>query len=125
MAEFDNILRVKYFGFSSFGNSLAKYFFNCEDAEDYDEDGIKESCQYADANGNENKEAYEITDLSAVQSENYIVNFPFYVQAEGGARVLLQAATTSRREVNRYEIGEDFLSFDFFCILYLSFNIRI
>lgn len=105
-AQYDNILPIKYFGFSSYGNSLARYWFNCEDEENYDEDGVKESCQYADAKGIEYKETYGITDISGAQSESYIVNFPFYVQADGDARVLFKAEPTSRREANTYEIGE-------------------
>ncbi|XP_031619784.1 uncharacterized protein LOC116338571 [Contarinia nasturtii] len=104
VAEDKNVLPVKYFGFASYDNSLAKFFYNCEGENAYQEEDIKKLCRYADATENEYKEFYKITDLTGVRSEGYIINFPFYIQAERDAHVLLTAVPMANREANEYEI---------------------
>lgn len=99
-----NVLPVKYFGFASYDNSLAKFFYNCEGENAYQEEDIKKLCRYAEATENEYKEFYKITDLTGIRTEGYIVNFPFYIQAERDAHVLLTTVPMANREANEYEI---------------------
>lgn len=98
------VLPVKYFGFASYDNSLAKFFYNCEGENAYQEDDIKKLCRYADAMENEYNEFHKITDITGIRSEGYIVNFPFYIQGERDAHVLLTAEPKANREANEYEI---------------------
>lgn len=104
IAEDKNVLPIKYFGFASYDNSLAKFFYNCEGENAYQEDDIKKLCRYADATENEYKDFHKITDITGIRSEGYIINFPFYIQAERDAHVLLTAVPMANRETNEYEI---------------------
>lgn len=98
------MLPIKYFGFASYDNSLAKFFYNCEGENAYQEDDIKKLCRYADAMENEYNEFYKITDITGIRSEGYIINFPFYIQAERDAHILLTTVPMANREANEYEI---------------------
>lgn len=104
VAQDKEVLPVKYFGFASYDNSLAKFFYNCEGDNAYQEDDIKKLCRYADATENEYNEFFKITDITGIRSEGYIINFPFYIQAERDAHVLLTAKPEANREANEYEI---------------------
>lgn len=98
------VLPVKYFGFASYDNSLAKFFYNCEGENAYQEEDIKKLCRYADATENEYNVFHKITDITAIRTEGYIVNFPFYIQGERDAHVLFTTEPKANRDANEYEI---------------------
>lgn len=104
VAEDKNVIPVKYFGFASYDNSLAKFFYNCEGENAYQEDDIKKLCRYAEATENEYNEFHKITDIQGIRGDGYIINFPFYIQAERDAHVLLTTVPMANREANEYEI---------------------
>lgn len=104
IAADDEPLPIKYFGFASYDNSLAKFFYNCEGENAYGEADIKDLCRYAEARENEYKEFFKITDITGVRSEGYIINFPFYIRAERDAHVLLTKGPMANREDFEYEI---------------------
>lgn len=104
VAQDKTVLPVKYFGFASYDNSPAKFFYNCEGENAYQADDIKKLCRYADAMENEYKDFYSISDITGIRSEGYLINFPFYIQAERDAHVLLTADPVANREANEYEI---------------------
>lgn len=129
MAQDKDVLPVKYFGFASYDNSLAKFFYNCEGDNAYGENEIKELCHYADARENEYNEFFKITDISGIRSEGYIINFPFYIQAERDAHVLLTAKPEANREANEYEIRKYSIivqinRIHFFCILWVKLVLK-
>lgn len=72
MAEDKSVLPVKYFGFASYDNSLAKFFYNCEGEHAYQEDDIKKLCRYAEASENEYKDFYKISDVTGIRPEGYV-----------------------------------------------------
>lgn len=105
MANVANMKPMKYFGFSSFDNSLAKYFYGCESENSHPEADLRELCRYK-AMENEYNEFHKITDMAGVRTSGYIINFPFYVRASRDAHVLLTTVPEANREANEYEIGE-------------------
>lgn len=104
VAKDKSVLPIKYFGFASYDNSLAKFFYNCEGENAYGDEDIKNLCRYASATENEYKEFYKITDVTGIRPEGYIINFPFYIQAERDAHVLLTKGPLANREDDEYEI---------------------
>lgn len=98
-----NVLSIKYFGFASYDNSLAKFFYDCEGENAYGADDLKNLCHYADATENEYKEFHKITDIAGTRSEGYIINFPFYIQGERDAHVLLSTGPRADRTEAEYE----------------------
>lgn len=100
----ENVLQVKYFGFASYDNSPNKYFYDCEGEHAYGEEDIKGLCRYADATENEYKQFYGINDITGIRPKGYIVNFPFYIQAERDAHVLLTKGPMANRDDDEYEI---------------------
>lgn len=102
----DNVLPIKYFGFASHDNSLAEFFYGCEGDTAYDDEAILTNlCRYADATENEYKDFYKITDIAGVRPDGYIINFPFYLQAERDAHILLTTGPTANPKDNEYEFG--------------------
>lgn len=103
VAQDKNVLSIKYFGFASYDNSLAKFFYDCEGENAYGADDLKNLCHYADATENEYKEFHKITDIAGIRSEGYIINFPFYIQGERDAHVLLSTGPRADRTEAEYE----------------------
>lgn len=100
----ESVLQVKYFGFASYDNSPNKYFYDCEGENAYGEEDIKGLCRYADATENEYTQFHRITDITGIRPKGYIINFPFYIQAERDAHVLLTKGPMANREDDEYEI---------------------
>lgn len=85
---------------------MAKFFYNCEGENAYGLQDIKELCRFYQATENVYNDFFKITDVTGIRSEGYIINFPFYIQAERDAHVLLTAKPVADRAANEYEIRE-------------------
>lgn len=110
-ADIPNIPDIKYFGFSSYDNSPAKYFYACESEEVHAEADLRKQCQYTEAMENEYREFHQITNMAGARTEGYIVNFPFYVRGVRDAHVLLTTVPVANRGTSEYEIGEKLFLF--------------
>lgn len=131
-AQDKKVLKVKYFGFASYDNSLAKFFYNCEGDNAYSDEDLKTLCAEDEALENEYLRFHKITDVSGIRQEGYIINFPFYIQAERDAHVLLTEKPEANREANEYEIRKYSIVFFlffinnnfFFVLFYLTFSLQ-
>lgn len=108
VADVGNMPPVEYFGFSSYDNSPAKYFYGCESDDAHPEGDLREQCRYAEAMENEYKQFYKIADMAGARTQGNMVNFPFYVRAARDVHVLLTTVPVANRESNEYEIGDRF-----------------
>lgn len=104
VAEDKTVLPIKYFGFASYDNSIAKFFYDCEGENAYGSDDLKSLCRYADASENEYKEFYKITDITGIRPNGYLINIPFYIQGERDAHILLTTGPKADRSEAEYEI---------------------
>lgn len=84
-----NPLPIQYIGFASKDNSLATFFYDCEGEHTYGEEDFKDMCQYAQAYEVGDTDFYKITDIPGSRSEEFILNFPFFVKTGRDARILL------------------------------------
>lgn len=104
------MLPIKYFGFASYGNSSAQFFYDCDDENAlgenaYRENDIESNCRYAESNENEFKDFFQLADITAAQSQRYIINIPFYIQADSDAHILFSMEPKSNPDDFEYEIG--------------------
>lgn len=65
----------------------------------------KHLCRHTEVIENEYNEFYKITDVTSIRPEGYIISFPFFVQAEKDAHILLTTGPKANREDNEYEFG--------------------
>lgn len=105
VAQDNNVLPIKYFGFSSYHNTSAEFFYDCDGENIYEDNDIKNRCRYADALQNEYKKFFKISDIAGARPEGYIVNFLVYIQAERDAHVLFTRGPKADRNDDEYEIG--------------------
>lgn len=102
VATDENPLNVKYFAFASQANSLAKFFYNCTGENVYGEADFRSMCQYAEALEIEYTTFYKITDIPGIRSDGFVLNFPFFVQAERDTRILLTTGPKADRNEAEY-----------------------
>lgn len=102
VAKDENPLDIKYFSFASKDNSLAKFFYDCEGENVYGEEDYKQLCQYAEALEIEYTTFYKITDIPGIRSKGFLLNFPFFVQAERDTRILLTTGPKADRNDAEY-----------------------
>lgn len=99
-----NLIQVKYFGFASYDNYLAKFFYNCAGENTYSSNEIENSCRFYESWENEYKEFFKITDIPRIRPEGYLIKFPVYIQATKDAHVLLSPRAADDRADDVYEI---------------------
>lgn len=97
-------LPIKYFGFASYDNSLAKYFYDCPGENTYGATELSKRCKYYEALENEYKDFIRISDIEGIRPEGYIIRFPLFIQAEKDAHILLSPRNVDDRADSVYEI---------------------
>lgn len=107
-----DFVQIKYFGFASYDNSLARFFYGCEGENAYGEEDIKTLCQYTEVRGNGYNDFYKISDITGIRPDGYIINFPFYIRAERDAKILLTTGPRSNPDDSEYEIGKCTIEID-------------
>lgn len=101
-----NVLRIKYFGFSSLGQSLARYFYDCRGDEVYTKSQLQSHCQSVNASSEEHTQFNRIPDSSIIDADQYSVEIPLYVAASHDAHILLSSDNSFDSIRHGYEIGE-------------------
>ncbi|XP_031630189.1 uncharacterized protein LOC116345171 [Contarinia nasturtii] len=104
-----NPLKIKYFGFSSLGQSLARYFYDCRGDEAYTKSQLNSRCQHVNTTNIEHTEFHRIPDNSITDTTQYDVEIPLYVAAQHDAHILLSSDNSSNTIHNGYEfvIGDN------------------
>lgn len=117
MAKYENPLAIKYFSFASEDNSVAKFFYGCEGENVYGEEDFKQKCQYDEELEIEYTKFYKIDDIPGTRSEQFALNFPFFVKAERDARILLTTGPKADRNDAEYNFRNDVFRFRFLIII--------
>ncbi|XP_055311129.1 uncharacterized protein LOC129573947 [Sitodiplosis mosellana] len=104
-----NPLQIKYFGFSSLGQSLARYFYDCRGDEVYTKSQLQSQCQHVNTTSNEHTQFHRIPDNSITDTDQYSIEIPLYVAASHDAHILLASDNSFNSIRNGYEfvIGDD------------------
>lgn len=98
-------MNIKYFGFSSLGESLARFFYDCRGDEVYSESQLKQSCISLETDNSEHQRFHEISDNFISRPGDRLVDIPLYVQAPKDAHILLSSNNDSQNIQQAYEIG--------------------
>lgn len=95
-------LQIKYFGFSSLGQSIARFFYDCQEDKIYTKSQLESSCQHMNTTANEYFQFNPIQNVSIRDASQYPIGLPLYIDAPSDAHVLIAFDNTNR---NGYEIG--------------------
>lgn len=97
-------LAVKYFGFASYDNSLAKYFYDCPGEYSYDLNELAKRCIHYEESENQYKKFFPIAEIEGIRPDGYIIKFPVFIHAERDAHILLSPHNRDDRSDDVYEI---------------------
>lgn len=100
-----NPLEIKYFGFSSLGQSLARYFYDCHGDEVYTNAQLETYCQHASISSNDYTQFYAIPSNSIGDTEQYPIEIPLHVAAPHDAHILLASDNSFDSARYGYEFG--------------------
>lgn len=100
-----NPLQIKYFGFSSLGQSLARYFYDCRGDEVYTKSQLQSHCQNVNTTSNEHTEFHIIPDNSISDTDQYSIEIPLHLAASHDAHILLSSDNSFNSIRNGYEFG--------------------
>lgn len=99
-------LPIKYFGFSSLGQSLARYFYDCRGEEVYTKSQLQAHCQSANVSSDEHTQFNRIPDNSIMGADQYSLEIPLHVAASHDAHILLSSDASFDSIRYGYEFGE-------------------
>lgn len=102
-------LAVKYFGFASYDNSLAKYFYDCPGEYVYELNELTKRCNNYEAFENEYKKFFAISEIEGIRPDGYIIKLPVFIQAERDAHILLSPQNRDDRSDDVYEICKELM----------------
>lgn len=100
-----NPLQIKYFGFSSLGQSLARYFYDCRNDEVYTKSQLQSQCQHVDTTSDEHTQFHRIPDNSITDTDQHSIEIPLYLAASHDAHILLASDNSFNSIRNGYEFG--------------------
>lgn len=100
-----NPLPIKYFGFSSLGQSLARYFYDCRGDEVYTKSQLSERCQYGNVSSDVHAQFHPIPSNAIADTDRYAIEIPIYVAASHDARMCVASDNSFNSIRNGYEIG--------------------
>lgn len=112
-----NPLQIKYFGFSSLGQSLARYFYDCRGDEVYTKSQLQSHCQHVNTASNEHTQFHRIPDNSITNTDQYSIEIPLHVAATHDAHILLASDNSFNSIRSGYEFG---LYTDVHFVLFIS-----
>lgn len=98
-------LQIKYFGFSSLGQSLARFFYDCHEDNVYTKSQLQSNCQLINAANNEHSQFQQIENISQTRSNQYPIEIPLYIGATSDAHILIGAQNSNVNQKG-YEIGK-------------------
>lgn len=102
-----NPLKIAYFGFSSLGQSLARFYYDCRGDEIYTPGQLSEYCEKYSTNDTDYQRFVPIGANAIINPDNYLVNLPVFVTAKQDAHILIASDNSSLDNIqNGYEIGE-------------------
>lgn len=100
-----NPLQIKYFGFSSLGQSLARYFYDCRGDEVYTDSQLQSACQHVNASSNDHTEFKPIPSNDITNADQHSLEIPLHVAASHDAHILLASDNSFDLIRNGYKIG--------------------
>lgn len=101
-----NPLKITHFGFTSYGQSLARFYYNCRGDEIYTPTQLAQRCEQTSTSDLEHTHFVPIG-ANAAESSDHVVNLPIFVAAKQDAHILISSDNSSLDHIrNGYEIGE-------------------
>lgn len=101
-----NPLKIAYFGFASYGQSMARFYYDCRGDEIYTPTQLAQRCQQTNTTDFEHNHFVAIGE-NATASPDYLVNLPVFVAGKQDAHILIASDNSSLDQIqNGYEIGE-------------------
>lgn len=100
-----NPLPIKYFGFSSLGQSLARYFYDCRGDEVYTKSQLNAQCQHADVSSAVHAQFRSIPSNAIADTDRYSIEIPMHVAASHDARMCVASDDSFNSIRNGYEFG--------------------
>lgn len=95
-------MKIAYFGFSSLGNSLARFFYNCTDDKVYTPTQLVKACERS-LSENNNFNTFRIANDNLNNSESKILDFQFFAEAKSDFSVRF---TVNENDESGYAIGK-------------------
>lgn len=95
-------LKIAYFGFSSLGNSLARFYYNCTDENIYSREQLMPACEHTSVEKSKFN-SIRITDSNDIDSNRLRLDFQFFATAPGD---FLVRFTEDAQGQSGYQIGE-------------------
>lgn len=104
-----NPLQIKYFGFSSLGQSLARFFYDCDGEDVFLPSQLASRCQQVETIRSEHTQFNRIPD-NLVDERNrnrdqYALELPLFVTSTSEAHILLASDNSLNNIRKGYEIG--------------------
>lgn len=98
-------LQIKYFGFSSLGQSLARFFYDCQEDKAYTESQLISKCQYINTTSSQHMQFKHIQNVPIKRSNQYPIEMPLYIRALSDAHILITSENSDSSKRNGYELG--------------------
>lgn len=111
-------LLIQYYGFASYENSLARYFFNCIGEQPQTESSLSTQCKQTQVS---EYEYNQFVPIPAGQPEGYLISLLVHIKADRDAHILLSPKTEINDIDAVYEIRKCVKQFLFVIIYYYSF----
>lgn len=106
-----NPLKIAYFGFSSYGQAMARFYYDCRGDEIYTPSQLVQYCNHTSATQNVHN-IFSPIGGNATTNPDYLVRLPVYVTGKQDAHILIASDNSSLNQIrNGYEIGESWCSF--------------
>lgn len=100
-----NPLHIKYFGFSSLGQSLARYFYDCRGDEVYTNTQLNAQCQHVNVSSDMHTQFHSIPSNSIADTDRYSIEIPMHVAASHDAKFVVASDNSFNSIRNGYEFG--------------------
>lgn len=100
-----NPLQIKYFGFSSLGQSLARYFYDCRGEEVYTKSQLNAQCQRVNVSSAMHTKFHSIPSNPMADTDRYSIEIPMHVDASHDAKFVVASDNSFNSIRNGYEIG--------------------
>lgn len=101
-----NVLKIAYVGFATYGQSLARFYYDCRDDEVYTPSQLAQHCELTTTTDVEYQKFVSI-EAGALGSLEYLVNLPVYIVGNQDAHILIASDNSPIEQIrNGYEIGE-------------------
>lgn len=116
-------LQIKYFGFSSLGFSLARYFYDCSGDKVYTKSQLNTRCQHANVSSALHTQFHSIPSNSLADTDRYSIEISMYLAGSHDAHIVVASDNSFNSIRNGYEFGMYTVWYIPYTLAYLIFRL--